>query len=77
MDKISAAIEKLLPPQLAREVREHIKQAVASNLDKMNLVTREQFEVQAKVLQRTRARLQELEAQVAKLENQNKDENKS
>ena len=34
----------------------------------MNLVTREQFEIQEKVLHRTRARLLELEKQVVELE---------
>ena len=68
MEKLSAAIAKLLPPELAAELRDHIRTVVQTNLEKMNLVTREQFDIQQKVLARTRARLQELEQQVAELE---------
>ena len=39
-----------------------------SLLRKLNLVTREEFDAQAAVLLRTRKRLQDLEAQVANLE---------
>ena len=41
---------------------------LASGLERLDLVTREEFDVQRKVLERTRARLEELEAQLAKLE---------
>jgi BMFP domain-containing protein YqiC len=37
----------------------------------MNLVTREEFEVQTALLSRTRAQLEALESKVAKLENPN------
>ncbi|BBD80987.1 hypothetical protein ALSL_2362 [Aerosticca soli] len=37
-------------------------------LRRLELVTREEFDVQSQVLARTRARLEELEGQVARLE---------
>ena len=41
-----------------------------STFERMELVTREEFDVQRKVLERTRAKLTALEAQVAAMENE-------
>ena len=41
---------------------------LASGLERLDLVTREEFDVQRKVLQRTRARLEALEAELRRLE---------
>ncbi len=68
MNKLSDAITALLPPDLGKELRGNIDAVISSNFDKMNLVTRERFEIQEKVLHRTRARVLELEKQVAELE---------
>ena len=46
----------------------HFKALISSSLQKLDLVSREEFDAQAAVLQRTRERLQELQAQVAQLE---------
>ena len=70
IDKLGEAIAALLPAKLARELRGNIDAALRSHFEQMNLVTRERFEVQEKVLQRTRARVGELECQVAALEQQ-------
>ena len=68
IDKLSEAIAALLPAALAKELRGNIDAVIRSNFEKMNLVTREQFEIREKVLHRTRARVTALEAQVADLE---------
>lgn len=70
MDKLSEAIAALLPAELGRELRGNIDALVRSNFEKMNLLTREQFEIQEKVLHRTRARVLALEERVAELERQ-------
>lgn len=67
-NKLRDSIVALLPPELAEELRDNLDAVLNSNLAKMNLVTREQFEIQGKVLHRTRARMMELEKQVAELE---------
>jgi hypothetical protein len=66
-----------------RRVREMIAQSPAADLDKnlrallasffarLDLVTREEFDVQRQVLLRTREKLAQLEAQVAELERKN------
>ncbi len=59
-------------PDLARsaqaDAEQHFKAAVASLLTRMDLVGREEFDVQAEVLRKTRERLEALEARVAALE---------
>ena len=68
IDKLSEAIAALLPADLNEELRGNIDAVVRSNFEKMNLLTREQFEIQEKILHRTRARVLNLEQQVAELE---------
>ena len=68
IDKLSAAIAALLPAELGKELRGNIDAVVRNNFEKMNLLTREQFEIQEKVLHRTRARVLELEKQMTELE---------
>lgn len=46
---------------------ELIERLVANAIRKLNLVSREEFEVQTKVLQRTRQKLEQLEQQLASL----------
>ncbi len=67
-DKFRTAIQSILPPELKEDVRNNIDAVIKSNFEKMNLVTREQFEIQQKILKRTRERLSELEKRVKELE---------
>jgi len=53
---------------LHQDLEKNLRVAVDSALRKMNLVTREEFEVQSAVLERTRSRLEQLEKIVAALE---------
>lgn len=55
---------------LGEEVRTHVQMLVREALGRMDLVTREEFAIQEKVLARTRSRLEALEKQVAQLETQ-------
>jgi BMFP domain-containing protein YqiC len=59
-------------PPAAREIQtdleKNLRAATQSVFAKMDLVTREEFDVQAKVLARSRAKLEQLEKQVAELE---------
>ncbi|MEM8549000.1 MAG: accessory factor UbiK family protein [Pseudomonadota bacterium] len=75
-DSIRALARRLagVIPQNMRTAGEDIERNMRSVLDtglaKMNLVSREEFDVQAAVLERTRARLEELEDTLAELEAQ-------
>jgi len=65
-DKLSA----LLKQSPAKDIEQNLKAGLTSMLGKLDLVTREEFDVQAAVLARTREKLAVLEARLAKLESQ-------
>ena len=47
-DRIAAAIATALPVELTEDVRKNVRAALRSALEKMDLVTREEMEVQEK-----------------------------
>ena len=51
-----------------QEIEKNLRSALASTLSRLDLVTREEFEVQQGVLARTREKVEALEKQVAELE---------
>ena len=53
---------------LKQDATKNLRAAMHSTLSKMDLVTREEFDIQQGVLARTRAKLETLEKQVAELE---------
>jgi len=72
IDALARRLSELVPPGL-RESREELqatfKSALQAGLTKLDLVTREEFEVQRAVLLRTREKLDALEQAVAAMEN--------
>lgn len=50
------------------DLEKNFRVVLQNSLGKMDLVTRDEFDVQTKVLERTRARLAALEARLAELE---------
>lgn len=54
----------------AQDVEKNLKAGVTSMLGKLDMVSREEFDVQTEVLVRTRAKLEQLEARLAELEKQ-------
>ena len=68
LNKIASAIAEALPGDLSGDVRRNINAAVQSVLEKMDLVTREELEIQEKVLARARSQLDELQQRVTELE---------
>ena len=67
-DRITAAIVASLPGELPKDVRNNLRAALAAAFEKMNLVTREEMEIQEKVLLRTREKLDALSARLDQLE---------
>ncbi len=71
LDDIARQIGNAVPDSLKavkEDLERNVRAAVSSALGRLDLVTREEFEVQSAVLARTRARLEELEARVRHLE---------
>ncbi len=78
IDDLARRLSSLVPPSLrgdaANDVRDELQQnfksVLQSGLAKLDLVTREEFEVQRAVLLRTREKLDQLQRAVADLESQ-------
>lgn len=64
IDELTRRISHLLPGN-AQTIKEdfeaNIRSLLQSSLSKMNLVTREEFDIQAALLQRTREKLEAIE----------------
>lgn len=69
LDKIASQISALLPEQASQDIKQNIQQVLARQLNKLDVVSRDEFEAQQAVLLRTREKLEALEKQVAALEN--------
>ncbi|EGF31100.1 hypothetical protein IMCC9480_367 [Oxalobacteraceae bacterium IMCC9480] len=65
-NKISQAIEN----SPAKDIEKNVKAMMSQGFSKLDLVTREEFDIQAQVLEKTRTRLEALELQVTALEAQ-------
>jgi BMFP domain-containing protein YqiC len=73
VEEVSAKVSELLGTNPARDVEKNFRALFSSALARLDLVTREEFDVQAKVLSRTREKLAALEARLEKLEQRFKD----
>ncbi len=62
-DSVPAGIK-----DIQADMEKNFHQILQSGFDKLNLVTREEFEVQSAVLQRTREKLEALEKRVNEME---------
>ncbi len=72
-DDLSSKISQAIPPvpgNMRVELEQSIRGILHSAFDKLDLVTREDFEVQSAVLQKTRIKLEQLEQKLAELEQQ-------
>jgi len=71
LDGLVAKIAEGLPAgigQVHEDLRNNVQAALSAALTRMNLVSREEFDVQSAVLARTREKLTALEAKVGELE---------
>ena len=70
-EEFSARLSAVIAASPAADIEKNARALLGSFFAKLDLVTREEFEVQAAVLQRTREKLKALEARVARLEGHN------
>jgi BMFP domain-containing protein YqiC len=71
IDELARRLSELVPPGLADardDLQKNFRAALQAGLGKLDLVTREEFDVQRAVLQRSREKIEKLEAQLAELE---------
>ena len=70
LDELARRLSSLVPPGLRdsrEELQQNFKSVLQAGLGKLDLVTREEFDVQRAVLARTRDKLEALERQLAEL----------
>lgn len=70
---MQAKVNQVLENSPAKDIEKNVKAMMSQGFSKLDLVTREEFDIQAQVLAKTRARLEALEARVATLEAQQND----
>ena len=71
LDDLARQLADAIPPnlrELGEDVQRNFRSMLQSGLERMDLVTREEFDVQRAVLERTRAKLEALEHRLAELE---------
>lgn len=71
IEEIATKLGNAIPPgakAMQEDIHAQFKQVLQSMLGKMDLVTREEFDVQTKVLARTRQKIEELERLIAAIE---------
>jgi ubiquinone biosynthesis accessory factor UbiK len=69
-EELSAKLSAAANSGPAKDIEKNVRALLAQGFSKLDLVTREEFDVQAQVLARTREKLAALEALVAELEAQ-------
>ncbi len=67
-DELSSKISALLAQSPAKDAEKNVRALLASFFSRLDLLTREEFDVQAKLLARSREQINALEARVAELE---------
>jgi BMFP domain-containing protein YqiC len=68
LDELNRKVAELIAASPAKDVEKNLRALMSSAFSRLDLVTREEFDIQQQVLGRTRDKLQQMEARVAELE---------
>jgi len=71
LEEIAKQISEAVPPgmkSMAEGAEAKVKQVLQSQLNRLDFVSREEFDIQTQVLMRTREKLEALEARISQLE---------
>lgn len=71
IEELNERIGDALRDSPTQDIEKNLRAMLAAWFDRLDLVLREDFDVQRKLLERAQARLGELEAQVRELESRN------
>jgi BMFP domain-containing protein YqiC len=66
-EDLNARIAEVIAASPAKDIEKNMKAMLTAMFARLDLVTREEFDVQVAVLQRTREKLEALEAQLAQI----------
>jgi ubiquinone biosynthesis accessory factor UbiK len=68
LEELAARIGKAVQASPAADIEKNVKALLQGGIARLDLVTREEFDTQSRVLARTREKLEQLETRVAELE---------
>ncbi|HEX7634755.1 MAG TPA: accessory factor UbiK family protein [Noviherbaspirillum sp.] len=69
-EDLQQKINQALENSPAKDIEKNVKALLSQGFSRLDLITREEFDVQTQVLAKTRAKLEALETRVAELEAQ-------
>jgi BMFP domain-containing protein YqiC len=67
-EQLQAKVSEVLSHSPAQDVEKNLKAMLSAFLTRLDVVTREEFDIQRQVLLRTRQKLEQLEAKLAEIE---------
>ena len=68
LDELNRKVSDLITATPAKDIEKNLRALLSSVFSRLDLVTREEFDVQQEVLRHAREKLQQMEARVAELE---------
>lgn len=68
LDELGAKIREVAANSPARDIEKNLRAMLAATFARLDLVTRQEFDIQSEVLARAREKLTQLEARLAELE---------
>ena len=68
LDELNRRVRELIAATPAKDIEKNLRALLSSAFSRLDLVTREEFDVQQEVLRHTREKLQQMEVRVAELE---------
>lgn len=68
INRIMVTAKAAVPESLSNDVRENVKAAIQEVISDLDVVTREELDIQKSVLEKTRAKVEEMELLIAQLE---------
>ena len=68
LDELNKKIRDLIAASPAKDIEKNLRALMSSAFTRLDLVTREEFDVQQEVLARTRTKLDEMQARITELE---------
>ena len=68
LDQLNEKVSELIAASPAKDVEKNLRALLSNAFSRLDLVTREEVDVQQEVLGRTREKLRQLEARVAEME---------
>ena len=70
IDRIMQTAKAAVPDALSKDVKDNVRAAIQDVISDLDMVSREELDIQKEVLAKTRAKVDQMEAVIAELEKQ-------